>query len=115
MRNLNALSDVVKRRMPINETDVAHDDIASVTHMKQGILKGKYGSLNLDETLVSLAICAATDPDAKAALERLADLRDCEMHLSHMLTPGDEAGLRRLGIRATNDPLFATAELFVDA
>ena len=33
MRNLNALSDVVKRRMPINETDVAHDDIASVTHI----------------------------------------------------------------------------------
>ena len=60
-------------------------------------------------------ICAAADPAAKAALERLADLRDCEMHLSHMLTPGDEAGLRRLGIRATNDPLFATAELFVDA
>ena len=94
---------------------LAPETIASVTHMKQGILKGKYGSLNLDETLVSLAICAATDPDAKAALERLADLRDCEMHLSHMLTPGDEAGLRRLGIRATNDPLFATAELFVDA
>ena len=94
---------------------LAPETIASVTHMKQGILKGKYGSLNLDETLVSLAICAATDPAAKAALERLADLRDCEMHLSHMLTPGDEAGLRRLGIRATNDPLFATAELFVDA
>ncbi|MGN0887209.1 MAG: DUF1846 domain-containing protein [Candidatus Spyradenecus sp.] len=94
---------------------LAPETIASVKHMKQGILKGKYGSLNLDETLVALAICAATDPNAKLALEKLADLRDCEMHLSHMLTPGDEAGLRRLGIRATNDPLFATAELFVDA
>lgn len=94
---------------------LAPETIASVMHMKQGILKGRYGSLNLDETLVALAICAATDPDAKAALERLADLRDCEMHLSHMLTPGDEAGLRRLGIRSTNDPLFATAELFVDS
>lgn len=89
--------------------------VESVRQLKQGILKGKYGSLNLDETLVALAICAASDADAKKALERLADLRDCEMHLSHMLTPGDEAGLRRLGIRATNDPLFATAELFVDS
>ncbi len=94
---------------------LAPETIQSVMHMKQGILKGKYGSLNLDETLVALAICAAADPAAKAALERLDTLRDCEMHLSHMLTPGDEAGLRRLGIRATNDPLFATAELFVDA
>ena len=94
---------------------LAPETIASVMHMKQGILKGKYGSLNLDETLVALAICAASDTNAKVALEKLANLRDCEMHLSHMLTPGDEAGLRRLGIRATNDPLFATAELFVDA
>ncbi len=94
---------------------LAPETINSVMHMKQGILKGKYGSLNLDETLVALAICAASDEHAKLALEQLVHLRDCEMHLSHMLTPGDEAGLRRLGIRATNDPLFATAELFVDA
>lgn len=94
---------------------LAPETIASVVRMKQGILKGKYGSLNLDEALVALAICAATDADAKAALEQLSVLRDCEMHLSHMLTPGDEAGLRRLGIRTTNDPLFATAELFIDS
>lgn len=94
---------------------LAPETVHSVMHMKRGILKGKYGSLNLDETLVALAICAASDVNAKAALEQLVHLRDCEMHLSHMLTPGDEAGLRRLGIRATNDPLFATAELFVDS
>ncbi len=94
---------------------LAPETIASVMQLKQGILNGRYGSLNLDETLVALAICAASDQYAKRALEKLAELRDCEMHLSHMLTPGDEAGLRRLGIRATNDPLFATAELFVDA
>lgn len=94
---------------------LAPETVESVRGMKQGILKGRYGSLNLDETLVALAICAASDKNAAMALEKLADLRDCEMHLSHMLTPGDEAGLRRLGIRATNDPLFATAELFVDS
>lgn len=110
---LNAAKHLAK--IPDSLHLLAPETISSVTHMKQGILKGKYGSLNLDETLVALAICAATDANAKAALEQLSVLRDCEMHLSHMLTPGDEAGLRRLGIRATNDPLFATAELFVDA
>ncbi|MEG1788465.1 MAG: DUF1846 domain-containing protein [Kiritimatiellia bacterium] len=101
--------------IPKDKHLLAPETIASVMYMKQGILKGKYGSLNLDEALVALAICAANDPDAKQALDQLATLRDCEMHLSHMLTPGDEAGLRRLGIRTTNDPLFATAELFIDA
>jgi uncharacterized protein (UPF0371 family) len=101
--------------IPANTHLLGPETVNSVRSMKQDILKGRYGSLNLDETLVALAICAATDPNAAAALKKLADLRDCEMHLSHMLTPGDEAGLRRLGIRATNDPLFATAELFVDS
>ena len=101
--------------IPSNVHLLGPETVNSVRSMKQDILNGRYGSLNLDETLVALAICAATDPNAAAALQKLADLRDCEMHLSHMLTPGDEAGLRRLGIRATNDPLFATAELFVDS
>jgi uncharacterized protein (UPF0371 family) len=101
--------------IPAQSHLLAPETVESVRGMKQGILKGRYGSLNLDETLVALAICAATDAQASAALKKLADLRDCEMHLSHMLTPGDEAGLRRLGIRSTNDPLFATAELFVDS
>lgn len=91
------------------------DVVASIFHMKKDILNGKYGSLNLDEALIGLAICAAKNPRAQQALEALNELRDCEMHLSHMLTPGDEAGLRRLGIRYTTDPLFSTAELFIDA
>jgi len=30
------------------------------------------------------------------------------MHLTHMPTPGDETGLRRLGINLTSDPAFAS-------
>lgn len=110
---LNAVKHLAK--IPASLHLLAPETVNSVRSMKQDILNGRYGSLNLDETLVALAICAATDANAAAALQQLAELRDCEMHLSHMLTPGDEAGLRRLGIRATNDPLFATAELFVDS
>jgi uncharacterized protein (UPF0371 family) len=35
------------------------------------------------------------------------------MHLTHMPTPGDEAGLRRLAVNITSDPDFATKLLFV--
>jgi len=34
------------------------------------------------------------------------------MHLTHMPNPGDEMGLRRLGVNFTCDPNFATSNLF---
>ena len=94
---------------------IAPQVIQSVKQMKHDILKGKYTSLNLDEALIGLAISSATDPVALRAVERLADLTDCEMHMTHNVTPGDEAGLRRVGLRCTSDPVFAASELFVDA
>jgi len=36
------------------------------------------------------------------------------MHCSHLPTPGDEVGLRKLGINLTCDPVFASRDLFVD-
>ncbi len=85
----------------------------SIIRMKGGVLKGKNPCLNLDETLIALAISAATNPSAEAALNGLASLRDCEMHCSHIPTLGDENGLRRLGVRHTSDALFASSDLFV--
>ena len=40
------------------------------------------------------------------------ELRGCEVHMTHIVTPGDEAGLRRLGCRFTSDPYFASNALF---
>jgi uncharacterized protein (UPF0371 family) len=36
------------------------------------------------------------------------------MHLTHVPTPGDEAGLRKLGINLTADTLFASKKLFLE-
>jgi hypothetical protein len=33
--------------------------------------------------------------------------------MTHIPTPGDAAGLRRLGVHVTTDPAFATRGLFV--
>jgi uncharacterized protein (UPF0371 family) len=70
-------------------------------------------SLDLDETLIALAISAKTNPSAKVALERLKNLSGCEFHTTHIPTAGDEAGLRRLGVNVTSDPNFATRSLVV--
>ncbi len=54
------------------------------------------------------------NPAAQAAVEKLKLLRGCEAHVTHIPTPGDEAGLRKLGINLTCEPAFASKNLFVD-
>ncbi|NLF23793.1 MAG: DUF1846 domain-containing protein [Lentisphaerae bacterium] len=89
------------------------DVIRSILHLKRDILHGTQPSLSLDEVLIALAISSSVNPAAQAAIDHLGELRDCEMHLSHIATPGDEAGLRRIGLRHASDPRFASPELFV--
>ncbi len=85
----------------------------SVTGFKTSILNMKSASLDLEETLIALSISAMTNPAAQLALDRLPDLRGCEMHSTHMPTRGDEEGLRRLGINVTSDAEFSSKNLFV--
>ncbi len=90
---------------------IAPNIIQSIAHMKRDILKGKFTSLNLDEALIGLAISCTTNPAAAIATEKLAELRRCEVHLTHIAPPGDQAGLRRLGCRFTSDAFFASNAL----
>ncbi len=87
--------------------------ISSVTYLKKNILDGKMVSLDVDETLIVLGISALSNPAAKMALENLKNLRDCEVHLTHIPTPGDEAGLRKLKVNVTCDPEYSSKSLFM--
>ena len=93
---------------------ISPDVINSVGLLKKNILKIKRVSLALDETLIALSVSMANNPTAKLAVNQLSKLGGCEMHCSHLPTPGDEAGLRKLGINLTCDPVFASRDLFVD-
>lgn len=85
----------------------------SIGDFKKEILNTKNVSLDLEETLIALSISATTNPTAQVAMKKLKELQGCEMHTTHIPTPGDEAGLRRLGVNLTSDPNFATKCLFV--
>jgi uncharacterized protein (UPF0371 family) len=85
--------------------------IESVARLKENILNSKTVSLDLEEALIALSISAATNPTAQMAMDKLKDLRGCEVHLTHIPRPGDEAGLRRLGVNLTTDPSFSTKDL----
>lgn len=87
--------------------------IESLNFFKKDILNGKMISLDLQETLIALSISAAINPSAQIAVEKLKDLRGCEIHLTHMPTPGDAAGLTKLGVNLTSDPNFSTNSLFI--
>jgi uncharacterized protein (UPF0371 family) len=87
--------------------------IASLSHFKQDVLRGTMLSLDLEETLIALSISVTMNPAAQVAVDKLKELRGCEMHMTHIPTPGDDAGLRKLGVNLTTDPNFVTKQLFM--
>jgi uncharacterized protein (UPF0371 family) len=87
--------------------------IEQATFLKKEVLTGKMISLDVEETLIMMGISAISNPAAQLALEKLSELRNCEVHLSHIPTPGDEAGLRKLQVNLTCDPEFPSKSLFM--
>ncbi len=89
------------------------DIIDSISCLKKDVFRGKMVSLDLSETLIALSIGATHDPSLRLVIEKLKELRGCEVHMTHIPTPGDEAGFRKLGVNLTADPNFATKRLFM--
>jgi len=84
-----------------------------ITRLKKDVLGSRDIMLNLSETLMTLSICAATNPTAELALSKLDFLRGCEAHSTHMLTQADESTLQKLGVNVTCEPVFHSTELFI--
>jgi uncharacterized protein (UPF0371 family) len=87
--------------------------IESIANLARQIFRKKTVSLDLEEALIALSISATANPTAQMALEKLKDLQGCEVHTTHIPTPGDEEGLRKLGVNLTSDPNFSSHSLFV--
>jgi uncharacterized protein (UPF0371 family) len=85
----------------------------SIAAMKENLLNKKNPSLDVEEMLIALSISAMSNPAAQMAMEKLPELKGCEVHLSHIPPSGDETGLRRLGVNLTSDPLFPSQDLYV--
>ena len=109
---LNAVKILAK--LPDELPLIAPDVLDSVAALKKNILNSRRVSLSLDETLIALSVSTLNNPAAKLAMSKLRKLSGCEMHISHLPSPGDEAGLRKLGINLTCDAKFASRDLFVD-
>ena len=68
--------------------------------------------LHSDETLIALAISAATDPAAAKALDQLPALRRCEAHSTVILSQVDSGNCAKLGLHLTSEPQYETNKLY---
>lgn len=79
-------------------------------------LKKKLGetskSLNVNETLIALAMTATTNPTTRLALTKLEELKDCEMHTTHIPVEDDKIPLRKIGINLTSDANLSKYSIF---
>lgn len=87
--------------------------INQIAALKEGILHGESESLDLEETLIALSVSAPTNHTAELAMKKLPELRGAEVHMTHIPTPGDEVGLKMLGVNLTTDGKFSSRNLFV--
>jgi len=85
----------------------------ALARLKVDVLGQRSVSLDVEETLTALGISAATSHVAQLCLDQLKHLSGCDLHMTHIPTPGDAAGLRRLGVYVTTGPRFAAKGLFV--
>lgn len=88
--------------------------IGPILDLKCKILKEKNSTLNLEEALLALSICAASDATAATAMEQLSILDGCEAHSMHILSKADADPFRKLGVRLTCSPEFLSNELFCE-
>jgi uncharacterized protein (UPF0371 family) len=88
--------------------------IEPIIHLNKNILKNKKEYLNLEQTLIALAVSAASDKKAAKALKTLEKLRGCDAHTTHILNSVDLQLLRKLGINLTSETEFSSFELFME-
>ena len=61
-------------------------------------------SLNVQEVLIALSICASTNPVIEKAISKIEDLRGCEAHSTYMIEQSELNVLKNLGINLTCEP-----------
>ena len=86
--------------------------IEPIQNMKTGVLGNHNPRLHIDEILIALSICAATNGTAKKALDQIYKLKGLEVHSSVILSRVDEQTFKKLGVNLTCEPKYQTKKLY---
>ena len=108
---LNALKKLAG--VPDQVKLISPEIIAPIMDMKIDHLGSDHTSLlHLHELLIALAIAGVTDPNAKAAIGQLENLRGLEVHSSVILSQIDSGVFKKLGVNLTCEPHYESNKLY---
>ncbi|MDF2839323.1 MAG: hypothetical protein K0Q99_94, partial [Clostridia bacterium] len=68
-----------------------------IINLKSKTFGSNNPALDCEEILIALSICAATNPMAQVAMEKLGLLKGCQAHATTILSTSDEQTFRKLG------------------
>lgn len=98
---------------------IAHDEklirpeaIEPIQDLKVRFLGGKNPRLHTDEVLIALSLAAASNENAKCAIEQIPALRGCQVHTSVMLSEVDIKIFKKLGVDLTSEPVRSGLKLY---
>ena len=95
------------------ETDIISPEIiAPIQVLKTKNLGGHNPRLHTDEVLIALAVSAANNNDAAAAMKALPSLRYAEVHSTVILSEVDTNTFKKLGVNLSCEPQYQTKKLY---
>lgn len=83
---------------------IPQEMIEPIQHTKTNYLWSRNPRLHSDEMLVALSVLSTHDENCRKALEKLPELRGCEMHSTVILGEVDHKIFKKLGVGLTCDP-----------
>ena len=107
---LNALKYLAG--IPDEKLLISREVLEPIANLKTGVFGNRNPRLHMDETLIALSICAASDDCARRAYAELPRLKDTEMHSTVVLSHVDTATARKLGIHLTCEPVYQSKKSY---
>lgn len=101
---LNALK--VLAGIPHEIKLVSPEAIEPIQRLKIKYLGSRNPRLHTDEILIALSTTAATDDNARLAMEQISRLKGCEAHSTVLLSSVDEQILKKIGVSLTCEPKY---------
>ena len=110
----SAILNAIKYHAGIaDEVHLIAPEIAEpIMNLKSINFKSKNVTLNCEEVLIALSICAVTDERAKRAIDNLSKLKGSQAHSTSILGKTDDQLVRKLGMDMTCDSVFPTENLY---
>lgn len=84
---------------------IPQEMIEPIQHTKIDYLRSRNPRLHTDEVLVALSVLSTHNDDCRRALEKLPELRGCQVHSTVMLGEVDHKIFKKLGVGLTCDPV----------